>query len=156
MDNDTINQPADASPANASPANAESGPDCAGSSLSPGNGMRRRTLMLGAVATSAIVSIRPALAQTAGSVLNCSIPVPQVEVSPAATSYNAAGQSTTTAGTTAPARTFDGNDVKRALGGRHLPGTTREQSDAYMDYIRKLQRGQSGFTCYASLQMPGR
>ena len=37
----------------------------------------RRTLLIGAVATSAVVSIRPALAQTAGSVLNCQIPVPE-------------------------------------------------------------------------------
>ena len=36
----------------------------------------RRALMLGAAAASAIVTVRPALAQTAGSVLNCQIPVP--------------------------------------------------------------------------------
>jgi hypothetical protein len=37
---------------------------------------RRRFLMLGAVSASAVVTIRPALAQTAGSVLNCQIPAP--------------------------------------------------------------------------------
>ncbi|MGC4251192.1 MAG: hypothetical protein QM605_06875, partial [Sphingobium sp.] len=37
---------------------------------------RRQLLMGGAVAASAIVSIRPALANTAASVLNCTIPVP--------------------------------------------------------------------------------
>ena len=37
---------------------------------------RRRVLALGAVGAAAVVSIRPALAQTAGSVLNCDIPVP--------------------------------------------------------------------------------
>ena len=37
---------------------------------------RRRVLTLGAVGAAAVVSIRPALAQTAGSVLNCDIPVP--------------------------------------------------------------------------------
>ena len=36
----------------------------------------RRALMLGAAAASAVVTVRPALAQTAGSVLNCQIPVP--------------------------------------------------------------------------------
>jgi hypothetical protein len=46
--------------------------------------------------------------------------------------------------------------VRRALRGTNLPGTTREQSQAYLNYIRKLQNGQSGFTCYASLQMPRR
>ena len=37
---------------------------------------RRRALMMGAITASAVVSIKPALAQTAGSVLNCEIPVP--------------------------------------------------------------------------------
>ena len=37
---------------------------------------RRQLLMGGAAAASAIVSIRPALANTAASVLNCTIPVP--------------------------------------------------------------------------------
>src|SRR3546814_4923881 len=39
---------------------------------------RRQMLMMGAVATSAVISIRPALAQTAGSVMNCEIPVPEL------------------------------------------------------------------------------
>jgi hypothetical protein len=29
-----------------------------------------------------------------------------------------------------------------------------ESSQAYANYIRRLQAGMSGFTCYASLQMP--
>jgi hypothetical protein len=44
--------------------------------------------------------------------------------------------------------------VKRALRGGTLPGTSYDQSQAYVKYIRRLQQGQSGFTCYASLQMP--
>ena len=47
-----------------------------------------------------------------------------------------------------------GEEVKRALSGRTLPGTSYEQSQAYVNYIRRLQAGQSGFTCFASLQMP--
>jgi hypothetical protein len=69
------------------------------------SGSSRRALMLGAAGVAAIVSVRPALAQTAGS-------------------------------------------------GRTLPGTSYEQSQAYVNYIRRLQAGQSGFTCFASLQMP--
>ena len=51
------------------------------SSDKPENGLnsvatRRRALMLGAVTASAIVSVRPALAQSAASVMNCEIPVP--------------------------------------------------------------------------------
>jgi hypothetical protein len=35
-----------------------------------------------------------------------------------------------------------------------LPGTDYDTNRAYMSYIRKLQSGTSGFTCFASLQMP--
>jgi hypothetical protein len=49
---------------------------------------------------------------------------------------------------------FTGEQVKAALNGRTLPGTSYDQSQAYVNYIRRLQYGQSGFTCYASLQMP--
>lgn len=116
----------------------------------------RRTLLIGAVATSAVVSIRPALAQTAGSVLNCQIPVPErgkgMYIDPT-------GKLVTpdTPGAFPPSpRDFAGEEVRKALQGSNLPGTTREQSQAYLNYIRKLQNGQSGFTCYASLQMPRR
>jgi hypothetical protein len=115
----------------------------------------RRALMLGAASASAIVSIKPALAQTAGSVLNCEIPVPDPG---RAGNYIAADGSLVPPGTQGafpPAgRAFRGEEVKQALNGSNLPGTTYEQSRAYTNYIRRLQRGTSGFTCFASLQMP--
>lgn len=111
--------------------------------------------MLGAASASAIVSIKPALAQTAGSVLNCEIPVPDAG---RAGNYIAADGSLVPAGTQGafpPAgRNFKGEEVKQALNGANLPGTTYDQSRAYTNYIRRLQRGTSGFTCFASLQMP--
>ncbi|MDB5713793.1 MAG: hypothetical protein JWO15_1190 [Sphingomonadales bacterium] len=118
---------------------------------------RRAILRLGAVGATAIVTIRPALAQTATSVLNCQIPVPD----PARSGqYVAADGSLVRAGTAGafapPGRPLKGEDVKAALRGRSLPGTDPEASRAYTNYIRRLQHGQSGFTCYASLQMPGR
>ncbi len=115
----------------------------------------RRALMLGAASASAIVSIKPALAQTAGSVLNCEIPVPDAG---RAGNYIDADGSLVPSGTQGafpPAtRPFRGEEVKQALNGASLPGTTSEQSRAYTNYIRRLQRGTSGFTCFASLQMP--
>lgn len=116
---------------------------------------RRRLLMLG-VAASTVVTIRPALAQTTGSVLNCEIPVPD----PARAGQWIAADGTLVAPDTPGAfppvsRPLPGEDVKAALnGGRRLPGTSYEQSQAYTNYIRRLQQGMSGFTCYASLQMP--
>lgn len=116
---------------------------------------RRRALMMGAITASAVVSIKPALAQTAGSVLNCEIPVPANNTTGG--HIDAAGRvvSADTPGAFPPAgRNFTGEEVRRAMNGRTLPGTSYDQSQAYVNYIRRLQAGQSGFTCYASLQMP--
>ncbi|MEH3157522.1 MAG: hypothetical protein PGN08_00545 [Sphingomonas taxi] len=115
---------------------------------------RRRVLMLGAVTAGAVVSIRPALAQTAGSVMNCEIPVPEMG---RAGYIDPSGQlvAAGTKGAFPPAsRPFKGEEVKRALAGGQLPGTTYDSNRAYVSYIRRLQRGQGGFTCFASLQMP--
>jgi hypothetical protein len=115
----------------------------------------RRALMLGAAAASAVVTVRPALAQAAGSVLNCEIPVPGPHGS--GMNIDAYGKlvSPDTPGSfTATGQKFTGEQVKRALSGGQLPGTNYDQSRAYVNYIRRLQAGQSGFTCYASLQMP--
>ncbi len=116
---------------------------------------RRRALMMGTAAAAAVVSVRPALAQAAGSVLNCEIPVP----GPHGTGMNIATDGTLVAPDTpgsfvATGQKFTGEQVKGALNGRSLPGTSYEQNQAYVNYIRRLQYGQSGFTCYASLQMP--
>ncbi len=116
---------------------------------------RRRALMLGAAGASAIVSIRPALAQTSASVMNCEIPVPDPG---RAGNFIAADGSLVPSGTPGayppPGVSFKAEDVKRALAGGTLPGTDYERSRAYTNYIRRLQSGTSGFTCFASLQMP--
>ena len=118
---------------------------------------RRQALMLGAVGVSAVVSIRPALAQSVGSISNCEIPVPDPG---RAGNYIAPDGTLVAPGTPGafpgPGRAFKGEEVKSALNGGSLPGTSYEQSKAYTNYIRRLQSGQSGFTCFASLQMPKR
>jgi hypothetical protein len=113
---------------------------------------RRRMLALGAVGVSAALTIRPAFAQTAVSVMNCQIPVP---------APTAAGKFIDPKGNLVPpgtkgafpgaARAFTGEEVKRAFRGQTLPGATYDQSQAYLQYIRRLQAGQSGFTCFASI-----
>ena len=126
-----------------------------GAAENPGIVTRRRALMMGAVTTAAVVSIKPALAQTAGSVLNCEIPVPGNHASGGYIAPDGKIVSPDTPGAFPPAgRNFTGEQVKRAMNGRSLPGTSYDQSKAYVNYIRRLQSGQSGFTCYASLQMP--
>ena len=122
-----------------------------------GRPSRRVVLALGAAAASTVVTIRPALAQTAGSVLNCEIPVP----APQAGSGNfiAADGSLVPPGTPGAypplARPLKGEEVRSMLnGGRPPAGVDSEAAQAYANYIRRLQAGMSGFTCYASLQMP--
>jgi hypothetical protein len=115
---------------------------------------RRKMLALGAVGVSAALTIRPAFAQTAVSVMNCQIPVPDVS---GAGKYIDAQGNLVAAGTKgafpgAP-RPFTGEEVKRAFRGQTLPGTSYNQSQAYLQYIRRLQAGQSGFTCFASITM---
>ncbi len=118
---------------------------------------RRRALLgLGAVAAATVVTVRPALAQTAGSVLNCQIPIPAPE---AGGQYIAADGSLVAPGTPgsfAPSpRPITGEEAKKLImSGQTPPGIDSQQAQAYAQYIRKLQAGMSGFTCYASLQMP--
>ncbi len=116
---------------------------------------RRTVLMVGAAGVAAAVTIRPAFAQTAASVFNCEIPVPDPANSGR---YIALNGTLVPAGTRGAfpgaARAFKGEEVRQALQGRSLPGTSYEQGQAYLNYIRRLRAGQSGFTCYASIQMP--
>ena len=116
---------------------------------------RRTVLVLGAAAASTVVTVRPALAQAAGSVLNCEIPVPGPH---AGGNYIAADGNLVAPGTpgAAPplARPLRGEEARQLLRGSTPPGVNSQSAQAYANYIRRLQSGMSGFTCYASLQMP--
>jgi hypothetical protein len=116
---------------------------------------RRVVLALGAAAASTVVTIRPALAQTAGSVLNCQIPIPAPQ---AAGSYIAPDGTLVAPGTPGAfpplGRSITGEEAKVLLRGGSAPGIDSQSAQAYANYIRRLQAGMSGFTCYASLQMP--
>jgi hypothetical protein len=117
---------------------------------------RRVVLALGAAAASTVVTIRPALAQTAGSVLNCEIPVPAPQTGGNHIAPDGSLVAPGTPGSFPPApRPLTGEEVKLLLNGGPSPqGIDSQASQAYANYIRRLQAGMSGFTCYASLQMP--
>lgn len=119
-------------------------------------GRRRAILGLGAIAASTVVTIRPALAQTAGSVMNCTIPVPAPEAGAQNIAADGSLVAPGTPGSFAPAmRPITGEEAKALLrSGQTPPGMESSQAQAYANYIRRLQAGMSGFTCYASLQMP--
>jgi len=115
---------------------------------------RRMVLVLGAAAASTVVTVRPALAQTAASVLTCEIPVPGPH---AGGNYIAPDGSLVAPGTPgayAPlGRAISGEEAKMLLNrGATPPGMAPDAAQAYANYIRRLQAGMSGFTCYASLQ----
>jgi hypothetical protein len=121
----------------------------------PLDGGRRHILTLGAAAGVAAVTVRPAFAQTAASAFNCEIPVPDPMNSSKYVALDGTLVPAGTQGAFPPApRPFKGEEVRAALQGRALPGTSYEQGSAYMNYIRRLRAGQNGFTCYASIQMP--
>ena len=117
---------------------------------------RRTVLAFGAAAASTVVTIRPALAQTAGSVLNCEIPVPGPHAGGQHISADGALVAPGTPGAAPPlARPLTGEEVKALLNSGSTPaGVSPQSAQAYANYIRRLQAGMSGFTCYASLQMP--
>jgi hypothetical protein len=117
---------------------------------------RRIVLALGAAAASTVVTIRPALAQTAGSVLNCEIPVPAPQAAGSYIDANGKLVPPGTPGAVPPLpRPLKGEEVKLMLRGGPAPaGVDAQSAQAYTNYIRRLQAGTSGFTCYASLQMP--
>ena len=115
---------------------------------------RRTVLALGAAAASTVVTIRPAFAQTAGSVLNCTIPIP---ASGMGGKMIAADGSVVPAGTPGAfpplSRPLTGEEAKKLLQGGQAPaGIDYQSAQAYANYIRRLQPGVGGYSCYASLQ----
>ena len=120
---------------------------------------RRVVLALGAVAASTVVTIRPAFAQTNVSVLHCSIPIPATEAATGGNKYIAPDGTLVPMGTPGAfqgmPRMMTGEEAKALLReGRTPAGVDPQAAQAYANYIRRLQPGISGFTCYASLQMP--
>jgi hypothetical protein len=115
---------------------------------------RRQLLRLGAAAGAVVLTVRPGIAQAATSVLTCQIPVPDPARSSRAVAADGTMVDKGTPGSFAGGRTFTGEQVRNGLRGGTLPGTSYQESQAYLNYVRKLQHGRSGFTCYASLIMP--
>jgi len=117
---------------------------------------RRAVLVMGAAAASTVVTIRPALAQTAGSIINCEIPVPGPHAGGNFIAPDGNLVAPGTPGAAAPlSRPLRGEEVRSLLRSGSTPaGVDPQSAQAYANYIRRLQSGMSGFTCYASLQMP--
>ncbi len=123
-------------------------------STDAGIASRRQLLRMGAATATVVLTVRPGIAQAATSVLNCQIPVPDPTNQTRAVAPDGTMVPKGTAGAFPGGRTFTGEDVRKGMKGGNLPGTSYNESQAYLNYVRKLQGGRSGFTCYASLMMP--
>jgi hypothetical protein len=115
---------------------------------------RRTVLALGAAAASTVVTIRPAFAQTAGSVMNCTIPIPASGMGGNMIAADGSVVASGTPGAFPPLmRPLTGEEAKKLLQGGQAPaGIDYESAQAYANYIRRLQPGVGGYSCYASLQ----
>ena len=115
---------------------------------------RRNLLKLGAIAAPAIVTLKPGLAW-ANSAPNCFIPVTEPcdqQGNKIDSQTNIAAMQSNTQIVAPPqySRGYNGHDT--------VPGYTAEQvlngdveHPAHLEYIKKLQRGDQGFTCLASI-----
>ena len=120
------------------------------------NPNRRRMLMMGAVAASSVVTIRPAMAQSAASVTNCTIDI---------IGRHTGGRSILMDGTLVPPgtpgafpvpnRRYTRDEIFFAIHGHDLPGSNYGESRAYINYLKSLRSGQPGFSCFASIRAPG-
>lgn len=119
---------------------------------------RRAMLRIGALGTAAVVTVRPGIAHAAVSALTCQIPVPQSTQPNKWIKNNGTVVNPNTANSyKPPSQPLKGEDVKNSLKyGTNYPGYTSQQTSAYNNYIKKLTMGKQGYTCYASLQSPGR
>ncbi len=121
-----------------------------------GAATRRNLLRLGALGVPAIATMSPAFAQAQVSILMCQIPVPD---GPNVGKWIATN-GTLVAPNTAnafpgPSRPYTGQEILMMSRPniRMTNGVTLTQSafNAHVEYIKKLQRGTQGFTCFASI-----
>lgn len=110
---------------------------------------RRAVLRLGAIAVPAVVTLKPAHAAVT-SVMACQIPMTNwVDAQGNIKAANASGAFPP------PSRPYKGEEILR-LQRPNIKMTnnqtlTQNAFNAHVEYIKKLQRGTNGFTCWASI-----
>jgi hypothetical protein len=116
---------------------------------------RRGLLRIGAVAVPALVTMKPAFANQV-SVLNCQIPVPN---SANSTKWIKNDGTLVASGTSnsfpGPSRNYTGQEIltnqRPSITMKNGQQLTQSAFNAHVEYIKKLQRGTQGFTCFASV-----
>jgi len=110
---------------------------------------RRTVLRLGAIAVPAVVTLKPAYAAVT-SVMACQIPMTNwVDSQGNVKAANASGAFPP------PSRAYKGEEILR-LQRPNIKMTnnqtlTQQAFNAHVEYIKKMQRGTAGFTCWASI-----
>lgn len=114
-----------------------------------GGASRRAVLRLGAIAVPAVVTLKPAFAATT-SVMNCEIPIENW-----VDGYGNIQAAGTPGAYAPPSRPYLGEEVRtmsmpsiQTADGQSL---SPQAFNAHLEYIKKLQRGAPGFTCFASI-----
>ena len=107
-----------------------------------GNATRRAVLRLGATAVPAVVTLKPAFAANS-SIMNCEIPMDKwVDQFGKVQTANAQGAFPP------PSRPYLGEEIRTLS---KPSGVSQDAFNAHVEYIKNLQRGQQGFTCFASI-----
>lgn len=121
-----------------------------------GAATRRNLLRLGALGVPAIATMSPAFAQAQVSIMKCQIPVPDpANVGKWIRNDGVLVASGTKDSFPGPARNYTGQEILTMSRPniKMTNGNTLSQSafNAHVEYIKKLQRGTQGFTCFASI-----
>ncbi len=110
---------------------------------------RRAVLRLGAIAVPAVVTMKPAYAAVT-SVMACQIPMTNwVDAQGNIKAANASGAFPP------PSRAYKGEEILKNqrpnIKMTNNQTLTQQAFNAHIEYIKKLQRGTAGFTCWASI-----
>ncbi len=114
-----------------------------------GHATRRTLLRLGAIAVPAVVTLKPAFAAT-NSIMNCEIPIDNW-----VDAYGDVQAPNTQQAYAPPSRPYLGEEIRTMTppnitlsNGEPL---SSEAFNAHVEYIKKMQQGTPGFTCFASI-----
>ena len=113
---------------------------------------RRRLLQMGAIGATAVVTVRPAFATTVQSVLNCGINVPDGADAGKYVAMDGTPVDPGTPGAYPGGIRYQAADIEKGMRGWTMPGGSWDQGQAHINYIKRLRPGQTGFSCYASIQ----
>lgn len=110
---------------------------------------RRTVLRLGAIAIPAVVTLKPAYAAVT-SVMTCQIPMTNwVDSQGNIKAANSSGAFPP------PSRAYQGEEILKLqrpnITMTNNQNLTQQAFNAHVEYIKKMQRGTAGFTCWASI-----